>query len=101
MKHREAITTMSLLALLGVALGRTPKSTYVGAGVQRAHARLKAKRIANETAAPVLDEENAPRPPSRQVLRARSRVKAKEYRGMLKSAALKDRKALGGAAVVR
>jgi len=90
-----------LAALISTALsGEKPKSTFVGAGTQRAYARLKAKRIANQER----EKNYLPiwknRPPSRQVLRAESRRKAKEYRGMLKAAALKDTTP-GGAAVVR
>ena len=96
MKDRNALAFTSFMALMGKALGVAPKSRHIGDGRTRADARLKAKRIKNQEMAKNWDEVA----PSRQVLRAESRLKTKQYRGMLKAAAMKNN-TTGGAAVVR
>lgn len=94
------LNQMKLFTLLGAAMGMKPRTRQIGGGQERAQERLAAKRKANAEA----EKRHAPlwkdRPPSRQVLRAMARRKAKEHRHGVKMAAMKN-KWPGGAAVVR
>lgn len=83
------------LALLGAALGLTPKTRTFGDGQKRAAERLAAKRKRNQEVYGKLP----PAPPSRQVNRATARAILKRERSALKAAAMKNN-VQGGAAVV-
>lgn len=89
------LNQMKLFTLLGAAMGMKPRTRQIGGGQERAQERLAAKRKANEATYKDMPE----RPPSRQVLRAMARRKAKDHRHGVKMAAMKN-KWPGGAAVV-
>lgn len=89
------LNQMKLFTLLGAAMGMKPRTRQIGGGQERAQERLAAKRKANTATYKDMPE----RPPSRQVLRAMARRKAKDHRHGVKMAAMKN-KWPGGAAVV-
>jgi len=89
------LNQMKLFTLLGAAMGMKPRNRQIGGGQERAQERLAAKRKANAATYKDMPE----RPPSRQVLRAMARRKAKDHRHGVKMAAMKN-KWPGGAAVV-
>lgn len=89
------INQFKLMALMGAALGLTPKARTFGDGQKRAAERLAAKRKRNAEVYNKLP----PAPPSRQENRATARAMLKRERSALKAAAMKN-KVMGGAAVV-
>jgi len=93
------LNQMKLFTLLGAAMGMKPRTRQIGGGQERAQERAQ-ERLAAKRKANAATYKNMPeRPPSRQVLRAMARRKAKDHRHGVKMAAMKN-KWPGGAAVV-